>query len=108
MSMNIDQVKAVMADREFVETIVAMEDPVDVQKAFADKGIDFTVDQINQIAELALNHEGEELTDAELESVSGGAILEIITVVAGGVALFANVMSEVNKSRKEQGKSTIW
>lgn len=35
MNASVDHIKAVMEDREFVEMIVAMEDPVDVQSAFS-------------------------------------------------------------------------
>lgn len=107
MATNIEHVKQVMADQEFVAKIATMEDPVEVQAAFAAKGIDFTVDQINQIAELALNGNGDELTETEMDVVSGGVLTEI-GIVASGIALFANCMSEYNKRRKEQGKSTIW
>lgn len=106
MTASIDQVKAVMEDREFVEKIVAMEDPIEVQSAFSAKGIDFTVDEINQIAQIAFSS-NDELSEATMDNVTGGVLAEI-AIVASGVALFANCMSEYNKNRKAQGKSTIW
>lgn len=103
----IEKVQAVMNDAEFVQKISAMEEPIDVQKAFAEKGIDFTLEEIGQIAELVANNEGEELTDSQMNSVTGGVLAEI-AIVASGVALVANSMAEVNKSRKAAGKKTIW
>lgn len=104
--MHLEQLKTLMEDREFVEKIVAMEDPVEVQSAFAEEGIDFSIDEINQIAQLAFNSSCE-LSEAEMDNVAGGVLAEI-AIVASGVALFANCMAEYNKSRKAQGKSTIW
>lgn len=106
MNASIDYIKAVMEDREFVEMIVAMEDPAEVQKAFASKGIDFSIEEINQIAQIAFNSD-HELSEDEIKNVTGGVLAEI-AIVASGVALFANCMAEYNKSRKANGKSTIW
>lgn len=108
MDTRMNQIQAVMNDAAFVERIVSIEDPVEVQKAFAEKGISFSLEEINMIAEMVINgSNGEEMTEAELEGVSGGVLAEI-AIVASGVALFANCMTEYNKSRKSKGKRTIW
>lgn len=104
---NINKIKDLMGDKDFVAAIAAMEDPEDVQSAFADKGVDFTLEQINQIAEMVIGGNEDELSEAALEGVSGGLLAEI-AIVASGVALFANTMAEVNKARKAAGKKTIW
>lgn len=106
MNASVDHIKAVMEDREFVEMIVAMEDPVDVQSAFSAKGIDFSIEEINQIARIAFS-DNSELSEEEMDNIAGGVLAEI-AIVASGVALFANCMAEYNKSRKAKGKSTIW
>lgn len=103
----IEKVQALMNDTEFVKKISAMEDPEDVQKAFAEKGVDFTLDEIGQIAEMVAGNEGEELTEGQMDAVSGGILAEIATV-AKGIALLGGIMVEVNKSRKAAGKKTIW
>lgn len=106
MNASIEYIKSIMEDREFVEMIVAMEDPAEVQKAFASKGIDFSIEEINQIAQIAFNS-NLELSEDEMDNVTGGVLAEI-AIVASGIALFANCMAEYNKSRKANGKSTIW
>ncbi len=103
-----EMLKNLMADQEFVKAIAYMEEPEDVQKAFSDKGVEITLEEINAIAEAVMAGNSDELSDDQLDHVAGGAVIEIITVVASGVALFANVMSEVNKERKAKGKKTIW
>lgn len=104
---NIEKIKHLMDNKNFVSKITAMEDPEQVQDAFAENGVDFTLEQINQIAELVINNNAEELNEDALEAVSGGILAEI-AIVASGIALFANTMAEVNKARKEAGKKTIW
>lgn len=107
MANDINALKALMGDEQFVAAIVAMEDPVDVQRAFAEKGFQFTVDQINEIAAMAFSENTDELSEEQMDAVAGGVLAEI-AIVAGGIALFANCMAEYNKYRKEKGKSTIW
>lgn len=107
---NIEKIKEVMNNDEFVTRIVKLDDPELVQKAFSEQGIDFTLEQINQIAESVLSnysYENGELPEEALDAVSGGVLAEI-AIVASGIALFANTMAEVNKSRKAAGKKTIW
>lgn len=100
-------VQAAMNDAEFVKKISAMQEPEDVQKAFAEKGVEFTLEEISQIAEMVAGNEGEELTEGQMDAVSGGILAEI-AIVASGIALAANCMAEYNKSRKAAGKKTIW
>lgn len=104
---NIEKIQAVMNDKEFVEKISKMEEPVDVQKAFEEKGISFSLEEIAQIAQMVMDNGNEELTEGQMDTVTGGVLAEI-AIVASGVALAANTMAEVNKARKAAGKKTIW
>lgn len=107
MANDINALKVLMENQEFVSKIVAMEDPADVQRAFAENGFQFTIDEINQMATIAFSENTDELSEEQMDSVAGGVLAEI-AIVAGGVAFFANCMAEYNKSRKARGKSTIW
>lgn len=107
MGNDINALKVLMGDEQFVASIVAMEDPVDVQRAFAEKGFQFTVEQINEMAAVAFSENADELSEEQMDAVAGGVLAEI-AIVASGVALFANGMVEYNKYRKSRGKSTIW
>ena len=108
MNTSIDYIKEVMQDQAFVERICSMTEPEEVQSAFAEKGIDLTLEQINQIAMMATEENDKELTEKELDEVAGGVFWEAVCVIASGIGLAANVMAEVNKNRKEAGKKTIW
>lgn len=108
MNTRQENLKMAMEDREFVARIAAMEEPEDVQKAFAEKGVDFTLEEISQIAEQVMSANADELNAEQLDAVAGGAVWEVVIVVAGLVKIGADIMTEVNKSRKAKGKSTIW
>ncbi len=93
-------------DQKFIDKLLTMEDNSEVQKAFAEEGVNLTVEEIDQMAEMAFGDHGE-LDESELEKVSGGFLAEA-AIVCSGIALFANAMAEYNKSRKARGKKPIW
>lgn len=107
MENRLELIKSAMEDKAFVEKIAAMDDGLDVQAAFAEKGIEMTLEEIAQIATIAFGEKSDELEESELDAVAGGVLAEI-AIVAAGVAFFANTMAEINKERKAKGKKTIW
>lgn len=109
MDKRMENVRAAMADKEFVEKIVKMEEPEDVQAAFAEKGVEFTLEEISAMAEKIMQGNFEEMTEEQLDDVTGGVDpVTCVCAVIGVLTLAANVMTEVNNNRKAQGKKTIW
>ena len=51
----MEKVQLAMNDAEFVKKISAMENPEEVQKAFAEKGVEFTLEEISKIAEMVVS-----------------------------------------------------
>lgn len=104
-------IKDVFADEEFVKRLLCLETPQEVQAVMSGKGIDLTVDQIVKIKELIIKRldAGRELSEEELEDVTGGSILvagltlAAITGVAGilagglvaGSTVFAAWMTDI-------------
>ena len=72
------------------------------------KLLDFTLEEIDSIARMSVSIGDGELSEDDLTDVAGGIVVDVICVVAGGIALGANIMAEVNKARKAKGKKTIW
>jgi len=103
---NIDKIQELMQDNSFVESLMKMEENADVQKAFAERGVELTLEQIDSIAELAFGS-NTELDEAQLESVAGGGLEEIGVIISGIKTLFG-WLTEVNKSRKAKNKKPIW
>lgn len=95
--MDINKVKEVFSDQEFVEKLLQTEEPEDAQQLLEENGIVLTLDEIKQLGdylEKAANGEipqekieaaaNGELTEEELEGVAGG---ELITFIVGGLII---------------------
>ncbi len=58
-----------LKDAAFLKEVAAMKSVEEVQKAFAAKGVDISIDELNALQKKAMNGE---LSDADLENVAGG------------------------------------
>lgn len=88
--MNIENVPEVVknafADKEFVAALERITTAEEAQKAFAAKGIEMTLDEVQQIGNLMAQQD--ELGEDDLDSVAGGfAITTGYAVIIGGVAV---------------------
>ncbi len=75
--MNEATIREVFSDEVFVRGLFALETPEEVQAAMAGKGLELTVEQVIKIKELIIKKldTGRELSEEELEDVTGGGIL---------------------------------
>jgi predicted ribosomally synthesized peptide with nif11-like leader len=67
--------KELLKDESFVKKVSGMKSVEDVQKAFADKGVSISIDELKKMQKAANG----ELSDGDLESVAGGHSLTINT-----------------------------
>ena len=94
--MNKERIKEIFSDKDFVIELVSLEDTADIQALLKTKGIELDLEQIEKAKELvekkmALIEAGDELSDDELDEVSGGftgaglasLIISIISIVGG-------------------------
>lgn len=95
--MNEERIKEVFSDEAFVKQVLEQDTPEQVQALLAEKEIDFTIEEIVKIREIIEKQvKGElhieELTDDDLENVSGGTgILIAVGVIVGGLVVGAVV-----------------
>lgn len=99
MNQSTEKVREVMNDKAFVTRVLQMEEPVDVQKAFADKGVELTLGQVEAIGK-AISRQGgdDEISVSELEGVSGGIALETIIVIVGGLTIAVKIGTAIKNS----------
>ena len=82
--MNDQQIEELFSDEAFMESLLELETPEEVQKALSDKGLDLSLEEIITIRDVLLNNEGE-LSDGQLESVSGGSVASIVANILNDI-----------------------
>ena len=70
------------ADQAFAEKVFAMTEPEDVQKAFAEKGIELSIDDVKAIGEKLSENANGELKEDALDNVAGGVVITGVTTAA--------------------------
>ena len=102
MDNRIELAQKALEDKAFVEKLLSLEEPEDVQKAYAEKGVDLTLDEVKMMGQmLAADGNEAELDANQLDAVSGGVALATITAIVGGVTLIIDVGTY---HRKKYGK----
>lgn len=84
------KVEEVIQNQEFLERIAMMEDPEEVQKAFAEEGIAFSLDEVKAIGQMVATGSVDEFSESDLEVVSGGLAL---ATIAGCIACAAALIN---------------
>jgi len=92
--MNEKRIKEVFSDEAFVKELVSKETPEEVQALLEDKDIEMSVSEIVKLREL-LEKKAEdpnaELSDEDLEDVSGGVIPLMIAAAVAPLVIFGVV-----------------
>lgn len=70
----------ILEDKEFVESIFKMETPEEVQKAFADKGIEISKEEVQglgTIINIMCEKKSEVISEEDLNAIAGGDLGDI-------------------------------
>lgn len=78
-----EKVKVLVQDEAFVKALINCDNPEDVQKLFADHGVELTLEEVTQMGKALekMDPQSGELSEDDLEDVAGGAL----GIVMGGV-----------------------
>lgn len=97
-----EKLTELMKDKEFVKKILEMETPEEVQKALAEKGVDLSIEQIEDIRKgiIARVSSEEEMSDEQLEQVAGGFIGDLINLVTDVVIKTGEMVDSIMRSRR--------
>lgn len=92
--MDVDRIKEVFSDEEFVKSLFELETPEEVQAALEPKGVDMSIQEICQLRDILVmmvEKGSTELTEEELEQVAGGSILAAVGAAAeiGAIVLIS-------------------
>jgi hypothetical protein len=83
--MNLEKMKAVCADKEFVKSLFEMETAAEVQAALKEKGVEVTEQEILAVRDILAKVESGDISVKQLES--GELPEEMLEHVAGGLAI---------------------
>ena len=95
--MNEAMVREVFADEGFVKSLFAMETPEEVQTALRGKDVELSVEEIIKIKNMIVKkmESGEELSDEELESVTGGVGIVATVLLLCGLCAAGGVLAGI-------------
>lgn len=99
--MDKHQIMEVMRDEDFVNEILDMQTTEEVRDAFAEKGIEISLEEfdiISQIISKMVDRNTTELSDDDLEEISGGSL------VSGGKKVFKDVASSFSSANDDTTK----
>ena len=89
--MNEELIKEVFSDEEYVKSLFESESWEAAQASLKEKGIDMTIDQLKQMIDILKNNTTGELSEDDLETVTGGVTQIVAFTVSLVVAITANV-----------------
>lgn len=107
------KIKEVFSDETFVKQLLEQEEPEQVQALLAEKKIEVSIKEIEIIRNLIIKHcngelNMEELSEADLEAVSGGAvgsvILGVASLVLSAVGVLIGAAQWVDNDMRSRGK----
>jgi len=89
MNEKIKKINTLITDEEFNKSIKSIKTQEDIQKLFAARGIELTLDEFNEICGVADTYLKQgELFEDDLDMVSGGAIITAGSIFLMGVILY--------------------
>ncbi len=96
--MNEQLAKKIFSDQAYVETLLNMETAEEVQASLKEKGLELSVEDINETKNILVQRYNGELSEDDLEDISGGCITlatgfliaGIISAVSAGTVTLGN------------------
>lgn len=92
--MNINKLKEVLSNKEFVEDLFQLETSQQVSDALKDKGVEISAQEVESIHDILVRYENNELTEKEkklfeqYESQDGELSEDELENVSGGFGIF--------------------
>ena len=98
--MDEQKVKEVFSDEAFVKELVELDTPEEVQARLKEKGVDVSVEEIEQIAKALQSQAEGELDEDALEDVAGGIIFTTLVLSSIGIAAAITGTVKSGKGRR--------
>ena len=97
-----EKIKELVNREDFMEKMLACEEPEQVQALFAAEGVELTIDDVKAIGATldASISEGDELDEDSLDNVAGGSLLASVGVAIGVAVVEAIPWRRVGRAIK--------
>ncbi|MBR3841851.1 MAG: hypothetical protein IKM38_01090 [Christensenellaceae bacterium] len=82
-----NKLSSILADEVFNKRVKKLETAEELQAAFAERGLDLSIEEVHEICSQIAGGEESEMDDDALEAVNGGGILTTIAVYGTVVAV---------------------
>ena len=89
-----ERIKEVFSDEAYVQEFLAFETPEEAQASLEEKGIDMSIEELNQVADLLNRYSEGELSEEELADIAGGCALAVCITVATVIATVAPIIAD--------------
>lgn len=86
--MDNQKIRDVFSDEQFVVALLELDTAEEVQSTLKEKGLEFTLDEIDQIKNQLTSSSADTLSEADLDNVAGGsAIATTCAVISCAIAV---------------------
>lgn len=85
-----EKIKSLMSQQEFVDKLLACEEPEQVQALFAENDVELSLEEVKAIGQglAAMSESDGELSEDDLEGVAGGvAVSTVLGVISGAITV---------------------
>jgi hypothetical protein len=99
--MSEQEIKDIFSDEAYVSSLLALDTAEEVQASLAEKGLDLSTAEITTLLDSMQKYaeSDEELSEADLETVSGGLLISLILVLVGAAIAATAASMEVRRKR---------
>lgn len=84
-----EKMKKLVQDQEFMNKLLACEEPEQVQKLFADNGVEITLEEVKALGKAlaGMAQSDGELSEDDLEGVAGGSFQSVIRELCAALGI---------------------
>jgi hypothetical protein len=95
------EIKDLFADEAYVSSLLALDTAEEVQASLAKKGLDLSTAEITTLLDSMQKYaeSDEELSEADLETVTGGLLISLIFVLVGAAVAATGASMSVRRRR---------
>jgi hypothetical protein len=99
--MSEQEIKELFSDKAYVSSLLALDTAEEVQASLAEKGIELSTTEISTLLDSLQKYSesDEELSEAALETVTGGLLISLLLVLLGAAVAATGTSMSIRRRR---------